>query len=126
MSEVGQVIMTGIGGVTLTKDEEEFISKENIGGVLLFSRNYESPVQLTELINNIQKLRNEYPLFIAVDHEGGRVLRFRKDFTQFPAMMEFSRATSPKLCFHANKIMSEELAACGINVNLAPCCDVLT
>lgn len=116
--------MTGISGLTLTSEEAEFLEKENIGGVLLFSKNFESPAQLAELVNSIQKCRREYPLLIAVDHEGGRVMRFRSHFTQFPAMMDIANLGSPKICFHATKIMAEELSACGINLNLSPVCDI--
>src|SRR5690606_6242152 len=116
--------MTGIDGLTLSSDEADFLEKENIGGVLLFSKNFESPAQLAELINSIQKCRREYPLLIAVDHEGGRVMRFRSHFTQFPSMMEIASLGSPKICFHTAKIMAEELSACGININLAPVCDI--
>lgn len=116
--------MTGISGLTLTSEEAEFLEKENIGGVLLFSKNFESPAQLAELVNSIQKCRREYPLLIAVDHEGGRVMRFRSHFTQFPAMMDIANLGSPKICFHTTKIMAEELSACGINLNLSPVCDI--
>lgn len=45
--------------------KKNFIEKENIGGVILFSKNFEDPKQLAELVNSIQKLRKEYPLFIS-------------------------------------------------------------
>lgn len=118
--------MTGISGTKLTEEEVQFIEAENIGGVILFSHNYESPEQLAELVNSIQGLRKEYPLFISVDHEGGRVIRFKKDFTQFPAMLNLTKTGSPKFCFYTHKIMAEELNACGINLSYSPCCDILT
>jgi beta-N-acetylhexosaminidase len=126
LSNLGQLIFTGISGTTLAEDEIEFIEKENIGGVILFSENYESPGQLAELVNQIQALREEYPLFIAVDHEGGRVVRFKNHFTKIPPMLELARTESPKLCFKVTKLMAEELSSCGVNVNLAPVCDVLS
>ncbi|MBK24009.1 MAG: beta-N-acetylhexosaminidase [Halobacteriovorax sp.] len=126
MKDLGQLIFTGISGITLTEEEKEFIEKENIGGIVLFAENFESPAQLAELVNSIQKLRDEYPLYISVDHEGGRVIRFRKYFTQFPPMMEIASVGSPKLCFEVSTIMAQELKACGINLNLAPVCDILT
>lgn len=126
MNDFGQLFITGISGTTLTNDESTFIEKENIGGVILFSKNYESPAQLAELVNSIQMLRSNYPLFISVDHEGGRVQRFKTQFTHFPAMMDLSRLNSPKTCYEAHKIMAEELNACGINLNFSPCCDILT
>ena len=124
MNEIGQLIMTGISSKTLLEDERKFLEQENIGGVILFSHNFESPAQLAELINAIQSCRNEYPLYIAVDNEGGRVFRFKDHFSQLPAAMDISILDSPKTCFHISKIAAEELAACGVNLNLAPVCDV--
>lgn len=126
MKNIGQLIMTGISGLILTEDEKKFIGENNIGGVILFAHNYDSPGQLAELVNSIQTLRDEYPLFISVDHEGGRVIRFKKHFTQFPPMFDMQKLNSPKMCFQVHTIMAEELAACGINLNFSPCCDILT
>ncbi|AUN99852.1 beta-N-acetylhexosaminidase [Bacteriovorax stolpii] len=124
MNQLGQLVFTGLSGLTLTDEEKKFIEKEDIGGVILFSKNYESPAQLAELVNSIQVLRKEYPLFICTDHEGGRVVRFKTHFTQFPPMLEIAKLDSPKLVFEVATIMAEELLACGINLNLAPVCDI--
>ena len=124
MNQLGQLVFTGISGLTLTSEEKTFIEKEDIGGVILFSKNYESPAQLAELVNSIQVLRKEYPLFICTDHEGGRVVRFKTQFTQWPPMLEIAKLDSPKLVFEMATIMAEELLACGVNLNLAPVCDI--
>lgn len=124
--DLGQLFMTGISGLSLTSEEEEFLREENIGGVILFKHNYSDPAQLAELVNSIQVLRDEYPLFIAVDHEGGRVKRFQTHFTQFPPMLELASLDSPKLTFEVHKAMADELKAAGINLNLSPVCDVFT
>lgn len=124
--ELGQLFMTGISGLALTEEEKNFIGENNIGGVILFKENFQDPGQLAELVNSIQTLRDEYPLFIAVDQEGGRVRRFKTHFTQFPSMQVFGKKDSPKLTFEAHKIMGEELKACGVNTNFAPVCDILT
>lgn len=126
MANLGQLIMTGISGTQLSATEKAFLEENDIGGVLLFSHNFESPGQLAELVNSIQTCRSEYPLLIAVDQEGGRVVRFKKNFTQFPAALDVASTDSPKLCFSVAKIMAEELLACGVNVNLSPVCDIYT
>ncbi|MBF0312497.1 MAG: beta-N-acetylhexosaminidase [Oligoflexia bacterium] len=126
MYAVGDLIITGISGTTLTDAEKRFIEEEKIAGVIIFSRNYENPEQLAKLINSIQALRSEWPLFIGVDHEGGRVFRFRQHFTQFPSMFSITKHNSPKLCFEVHQVMAEELAACGINLSFSPVCDLLT
>lgn len=124
MQEIGQLIMTGIEGTTLKESEKKFLSSANIGGVLLFSHNYEDPAQLAELVNSIQQQRNDYPLFIAVDQEGGRVQRFKSPFSTIPSMFNLGKLNSPKMIFDLYEIVARELKACGINYNLAPVCDV--
>jgi len=126
INNLGQLIITGIQGLTLSSEEASFLKEGNIGGVILFAHNYEDPAQLAELVNSIQKLRGEYPFFISVDQEGGRVIRFKKHFTQFPSMLSLSRLGSPKLIFETHQVMAKELAACGINLSFSPCCDILT
>jgi beta-N-acetylhexosaminidase len=126
LDNYGQLIISGIKGVTLLPEEAEIIKNQKLGGIILFTHNFESPAQLAELVNSIQKLRDEYPLFISVDQEGGRVIRFKKHFTQFPAMLSLARLDSPKLTFEVHQVIAKELAACGINLSYSPCCDILT
>lgn len=123
---LGQLFITGISGTSLTKEEASFLEKENIGGVILFSHNYEDPAQLAELVNQIQMTRNEYPLFIAADQEGGRVQRFKEPFSLIPSAYDLSRLDSPKLTFQVATIIAEELKCVGVNFNLGPVCDIWT
>ena len=122
----GQLIMTGISSTVLTSEESDFLKNNEIGGVILFKNNYEDPAQLAELVNDIQKCRDEYPLFIGVDQEGGRVRRFQNNFMQLPPMLEVAKHDSPKLVFEIHEHMAKELRACGVNLNFAPVCDILT
>lgn len=125
LSTLGPLIMTGIEGITLTDEEKNFLSEEKVGGVILFARNYEDPAQLAELINSIQECRDEYPLFISVDNEGGRVFRFKGSFSHFPAMRDIAKLDSPKTVYEVHQVMAQELKACGVNFNFSPVCDVL-
>ena len=77
--------MLDIEGLTLAAHEIDKIRHPNTGAVILFARNYESPEQIAELCRELHALRHP-PLLIAVDHEGGRVQRFREGFTAVPAM----------------------------------------
>jgi beta-N-acetylhexosaminidase len=122
----GQLLISGIKGVSLLPEEIEFIKDEKLGGIILFPHNFQDPAQLAELVNSVQKLRDEYPLFISVDQEGGRVMRFKTHFTQFPAMLDLATLDSPKLVFEVHQLLAKELAACGINLSFSPCCDILT
>ena len=123
--KIGQLFMTGISGKALTAEESRFIQEHNIGGVILFSHNYENPAQLAELINSIQQLRDDYPLFIATDHEGGRVQRFKEPFSILPSARDIALLDSPKTAFFLSKIVAAELRCCGVNLNFSPVCDIL-
>lgn len=123
MNQIGKLFFTGISGTTLKKEEAQFIKNFSLGGVILFSKNYENRSQLQNLCNEIKK--NSPSILIATDHEGGRVQRFRKGFTEFPPMMDVAKIGSPKLCFEVHEQMAKELTYCGVNVNLSPCADIL-
>lgn len=123
--DLGQLIITGVSGTQLTSEEAKFLESENIGGVILNERNFESPAQLAELVNNIQKCREEYPLFISVDHEGGRGSSLGALFSKLPPALDLVLLDSPKIIYHVTKIMADELSAVGVNLNLAPVCDIL-
>lgn len=124
LKDVGQLVVTGIEGKSLTDSERDFLETSNIGGVIIFEKNYESPAQLAELVNQIQTCRDEYPLFISIDQEGGRVKRLKHTFFQSPSMFDVAKFDSPKLTFEIHKLMADQLLACGINVDYSPCCDI--
>ena len=78
-------VMVDIDGFELTKDDSELLLNPLVGGVILFSRNFKSKEQVYNLIQAIKKLRTP-ALLVAIDHEGGRVQRFKDPFTTIPAL----------------------------------------
>jgi len=76
-------LMIDLEGVTVTPEETELMQHPLVGGVILFTRNYADPGQLAQLVAAIHAVRSP-PLIVAVDHEGGRVQRFRKGFSELP------------------------------------------
>jgi beta-N-acetylhexosaminidase len=122
-------VMLDVQGLVLTEEDKIRLRHPQVGGVILFARNYESVRQLTGLINSIQALRSP-PLLIAVDHEGGRVQRFREGFTRIPAMREFGKIWDehPKRARHlaqqAGYVLAAELRACGVDFSFTPVLDV--
>ena len=128
--KLGQLMMIGLEGTTLTPDEAEFIVLHNVGGVCLFSRNYESPEQVYQLCKSIQDLQprmaDKAPLFVSVDMEGGRVQRFKEPFTIWPALEKLGKLGSNSMAFRMGQAMGEELRSVGVNLNFAPCVDVLS
>lgn len=127
---LGQQTIIGISGKTLTDDERKYIVDSNIGGIILFSRNIESPQQLHKLNSDIQSLRHKMvdkaPLLISIDMEGGRVARLKAPFTQWPPLGKLGAMDSPAVAFKFAESMGVELQAMGINLDFAPCVDVLT
>jgi beta-N-acetylhexosaminidase len=123
---LGELFIIGFSGLELPSDTAVFLSQAQIGGIILFAQNYENPGQLAELTNQIQENRGELPLWISVDHEGGRVQRFRKPFTKIPDAQAVGATHSPKLAFEITEVMAKELKAVGININFSPVADINT
>ena len=122
-------LMLDLRGTQLEQDEREMLKHPLVGGIILFSRNYESPGQLTELTNAIHTLRDP-PLLTAVDHEGGRVQRFLNGFTRLPAshligeQYDLDRTHGLALADKAGWLMAIELRAVGVDFSFAPVLDL--
>ncbi len=123
---LGELFIIGFQGLDLSDETSAFLSQAQIGGVLLFTQNYENPAQLGELTNQIQECRSQLPLWICVDHEGGKVQRFKTSFTKIPEAQKIGATNSPKLAFEIAEMMAKELKAVGVNVNFCPVADILT
>lgn len=127
-SKLGQLFFIGLSGPTLTSQEKDFIIQNDIGGIILFSRNIESPEQVLALNQSIQELSqhtdSKLPFFISVDMEGGRVQRMKEPFTIWPPMRYLGNSDSPTLAFEFGQAMAKELSAVGINLDYTPCLDV--
>jgi beta-N-acetylhexosaminidase len=116
-------------GTALSDDDRARLRHPAAGAVILFSRNYENPRQLEVLVQEIQKLR-EPELLVCVDHEGGRVQRFREGFTAIPAMRQLGRlwdrdrALATEAARAAAYVIGAELGAHGIDFSFAPVLDL--
>lgn len=126
---LGQV-MVDLAGTALTPEEQERLLHPQVAGVVLFSRNFESREQLASLCRQIHALR-EPRLLIAVDHEGGRVQRFRQpDFVHLPPMARLGvlHGLNPMQADEAARrlgwLMAAELLAVGVDFSFAPVVDV--
>ena len=121
--------MLDIEGRQLTPADRVLLQEPAVGGVILFGRNYESPSQLAELIAGIRASRSP-PLLIAVDHEGGRVQRFREGFSAIPPMRRLGRQydgdseEAVALAKTAGWLIASELRAMNIDLSFTPCVDL--
>jgi beta-N-acetylhexosaminidase len=122
-------VMADVAGFSLTDGERARLLHPNLGGVILFQRNYESPLQLAALCQEIHALRSPH-LLIGVDHEGGRVQRFRAGFTAIPPMRAIGQVwdSHPQLARglarDAGYIIGAELRAVGVDFSFAPVLDL--
>ena len=121
--------MLDIDGISLTPADRDLLREPAVGGVILFTRNYRNPEQLIDLVAEIRALRSP-PLLVAVDHEGGRVQRFRDGFTAVPPMRLIGTqhrkdpAAAEQLARLAGWLIASELRAAGIDLCFAPCVDL--
>ncbi|MBM3350933.1 MAG: beta-N-acetylhexosaminidase [Betaproteobacteria bacterium] len=122
-------VMIDVVGTSLTADDIRRLQHPLVGGVILFKRNYENNAQLKALTASIHAVRHP-PLLIAVDHEGGRVQRFREGFTKIPPMREFGKIwdKQPKrakeLAKQAGWVLAAELRAHGVDFSFTPVLDM--
>lgn len=121
--------MLDIKGLSLSPADRTLLREPAVGGIILFSRNYTSPNQLADLVADIRTLTSP-PLLIAVDHEGGRVQRFRQGFSAIPPMRHLGRHYDTDregaidLAKTVGWIIGAELRAFGIDLAFAPCLDL--
>ncbi len=122
-------VMLDVVGTELTADDVRRLQHPLVGGVILFKRNFINNSQLKALTASIHEVRTP-PLLIAVDHEGGRVQRFREGFTKIPAMREFGKIwdkhpkKAKQLATEAGWILAAELRAHGIDFSFTPVLDM--
>lgn len=114
-------VMLDVVGLSLTQVEQEKINHPNTGAVILFSRNYETPAQISQLIDSIRAARKG-DILIAVDQEGGRVQRFQTGFTRLPPASYY--AEMPLLAESAGWLMATELLSVGVDFSFAPVLDI--
>ena len=122
-------LMVDVAGRSLLPEDRDVLEHPLVGGVILFTRNYQDPEQLAALVAEIRALRRP-PLLIACDHEGGRVQRFRPGFTPLPSMRRIGReyemdhARGRDLAREAGWLLAAELRSVGVDLAFAPVVDL--
>ncbi len=122
-------LMADVEGYELTPEDRELLLHPAIGGVILFARNYGSAQQLAALVADIHQLRDPH-LLVAVDQEGGRVQRFKDEFTHLPPLAclgkiyDKDKARARHLAKTTGWLMASELRAAGIDLSFAPVLDL--
>ena len=121
--------MVGVEGQALSTQESDWLAHPSVGGVILFSRNYVGPAQLTDLVASIKAIKSP-KLLVAVDQEGGRVQRFVAGFTPLPpqhhigVLFESDPSGAEELAWILGRVMGLELRAANIDISFAPVVDL--
>ena len=127
-NQIGCLVID-LEGKKLTAEERELLNHPLVGGVILFSRNYETRLQLSDLCHSIRAARSQ-PILIMVDQEGGRVQRFIAEFTELPAMgkigqlFEKNQRQAHELAKTCGWLIAAELLSLSIDLSLAPVLDL--
>lgn len=130
--KIGQMLMIGFSGSDYenkwAKEIVAHVEDNELGGVLLFSRNITSPSQLKRLTSHLKKLKSKQPLFIAIDQEGGAVMRMdkKKGFEDYPSAFNVAKDLTLKQSKEIYTKMASSLSSHGININFAPVVDLNT
>ena len=126
MTDLFGRLIIDIDGKNLSNEDKTVLSSKHIGGLILFSRNFDSYDQLNNLINEVHLIKEN--IIIAVDQEGGRVQRFEKEYTKIPSMQDaslFAKKNDDKeFIKDLAWLISSELIAVGIDINFAPVLDI--
>lgn len=122
------VIMADVTAKTLDDGDRALLSHPEVGGIILFARNVESPAQVRALTDSIRQINPS--MLIAVDQEGGRVARFRSGFSPLPAMgklgelYDLNPAGALSLAYDCGYLMACEVLAVGVDFSFAPVLDI--
>jgi len=123
---VGQLIMAGFDGPTVPVELWNIAREFELGGLILFSRNIEAPLQIAEQAYAAKQFKQEWPMWVSVDQEGGRVQRFRKPHTEWPPLATLGRCGDERLTVSFANALASELRVVGVTMNFAPVLDVAT
>ena len=123
--KVGQLMMVGFGGTGVDESVEALVRGRRVGGVCLFKRNIHGSAQVARLNDALRRLLADgIPPFLALDQEGGNVVRVDEGVVVLPGNMALGATRSAELAYAAGRAQAEDLKRLGFNMNLAPVLDV--
>lgn len=121
---VGTRLAVGFPGTEPTAELIDALRRTQARSLVVFNRNFTSPDQFRRLLRGLREALGT-PLWVMVDHEGGRVVRFRSGVTAFPDALTVGKTQPPEAVERQGAVEADELRRLGVSVNLAPCVDVL-
>ena len=124
---IGQLLIVGFEGTHLPIPLIGALTKGEIGGVILFARNFESREQIMALTQQIHAIQSPYPIWIGVDQEGGKVQRIGENYgsERIPPALEIAQ-TTPQNAMDIAERTGRDLKSLGFDINFAPVLDIHT
>ncbi|HET7628881.1 MAG TPA: beta-N-acetylhexosaminidase [Bacillales bacterium] len=124
--KIGQMIIAGIDGTSLTETSKTFLQRDHIGGVIFYQKNLVSPRQAVRFLNEIkaQTASTDVPLLFGIDQEGGRVSKLPKPFRRIPSARVIGNKNDPAYAEKIGRALALEVKSVGLNLNFAPVLDI--
>jgi len=122
---VGERLMIGLKGATLTDDDVRVFRDTRAAGLILYRRNFDGPAALATLLDSLESALGRR-LLVATDHEGGRIVMLGTGTTIFPDNLAMGTAGEEAFALRQGEIEGRELRRLGVDVSFGPCLDVLT
>ena len=123
--KVGQMMLVGVHGTTINDDMKNILNQYHYGGIIFYDRNMENKAQVKKLADDLQTVANQkLPLFIALDEEGGRVMRMKHDMPNVPSQQEIANSGDVSNAYSYAQLLAQNLRNIGVNINFAPVADV--
>lgn len=123
--KIGQLIIGGVPGTSLTHETKELIHRYKIGGLIFFSHNLNNPEQTVQFMNAIksENEKNRTAILFGVDQEGGQVVRL-PDLLDIPSHEQIGQINDPTYSFQVGRLLGQQLRAFGFHMNFAPVLDI--
>lgn len=124
--KIGQLFIVGFEGKDINDDVISYLEDLKVSGFILFKRNIDDEYQTTQLLNNVKlaNSNNDFPLFLAIDEEGGKVSRLPNSFVKLPEAMKVGNMNDSNIAYRFGKILGERVKSLGFNMNFAPVLDI--
>ena len=123
---LGQLVVAGFAGREVPVELRALAREFDLGGVILFARNVETPMQVAELAREVKELPAEMPPWVSIDQEGGRVQRLRAPCTEWPPLASLGYGGDLDLARRFGRALARELRSVGVTLDYAPVLDVHT
>lgn len=124
--KIGQMIIAGISGTTISEETKSLISQYQVGGLIAYKVNLEDEKQAVQLLNSLktENTKNKFPLFLSIDQEGGYISRLPGGLIEIPTNEKIGSINNSQFSYEIGTLLGKELEAFGFNLNYAPVLDV--